>query len=184
LQKNLFDQHFFMTRLMSTNTPQKAFSKSAESLDGCRLSTPLTDEQALAVAEMLAVSEPWASLKFSATSLASYLTRDDAALRRYLISVDDELAGVICVRYPWLRGPYIELLGLSPDYRGRGIGKQVIAWAETEARREARNLWVVASSFNHQALDFYQGLGFYPIGPIQGLVSPEHDEILLRKILS
>lgn len=168
---------------MSAHTRQKAFSKSIESLDGCRLSTPLTSEQARAVAEMLAGSEPWVSLKFSATALANYLTRDDAALRRYVISVGDDLAGVICVRHPWLRGPYIELLGLSPDHRGKGIGKQVLAWAETEARREAKNLWVVASSFNHQALNFYQSLGFYPIGPIQGLVTPEHDEILLRKCL-
>lgn len=167
-----------------SNTPQKAFSKSTESLDGCQLSILSTNEQALAVAEMLAGSDPWKSLKFSATSLAGYLIRDDASLRRYVISVDDDLVGVICVRYPWLRGPYIELLGLSPDHRGKGIGRQVLAWAETEARREAKNLWVVTSSFNHQALNFYQGLGFTPIGPIQGLVTPEHDEILLRKCLT
>ncbi len=163
---------------------QKAFSTALESLDGCQLSTPLTNEQAQAIAEMLAASEPWASLKFSAASLARYLVREDASLYRYLVSVDGEPAGVICVRHPWLRGPYIELLGMSPNYRGRGIGKQVIAWAEREARREAKNLWVVASSFNHEALDFYQRLGFYPIGPIQGLITPEHDEILLRKVLS
>ena len=169
---------------MTTNTPQKAFSKTTENLDSCQLSTPFTDEQALAVAEMLSTSEPWMSLKFSVTSLASYLMRDDAALRRYVVSVEGNVAGVICVRYPWLRGPYIELLGVSPDYRGKGIGKQVLAWAETEARRESKNLWVLTSSFNHQALSFYQSLGFYPIGPIQGLVSPEYDEILLRKNLS
>jgi GNAT superfamily N-acetyltransferase len=168
---------------MIINTPQKAFSKAIENLDSCQLSTSLTNEQALAVAEMLSVSEPWLSLKFSVTSLASYLIRDDTSLRRYAISVDDNLAGIICVRYPWLRGPYIELLGLFPNCRGKGIGKQVMAWAETEARREAKNLWVLTSSFNHQALNFYQGLGFYPIGPIQGLVTPEHDEILLRKCL-
>lgn len=169
---------------MTTHTPPKAFSKSTESLDGCRLSSPLTNEQALAAAKLLSISEPWVSLKFSVTALVNYLTREDAALRRYVISVDDKLVGVICVRHPWLRGPYIELLGLFPDHRGKGIGKQVLAWAETEARREAKNLWVVASSFNHPALNFYQSLGFYPIGPIQGLVSPEHDEILLRKCLS
>jgi GNAT superfamily N-acetyltransferase len=138
----------------------------------------------MAVAEMLAVSEPWASLEFSAASLASYLRRDDAALRQYLVSVDGNVAGVICVRHPWLRGPYIELLGISPDYRGKGIGKQVLSWVETEARLEAKNLWVLTSSFNHQALNFYQNLGFHPIGPIQGLVTPEHDEILLRKIIT
>jgi diamine N-acetyltransferase len=165
------------------NQPQRAFSKSTERLEGCQLSSLLTDQQAQAVAAMLAVSEPWVSLKFSAASLAIYLSRDDAALRRYVISVDDDLAGVICVRHPWLRGPYIELLGVSPNHRGKGIGKQVLAWAETEARREAKNLWVLTSSFNHPAQNFYQSLGFHPIGPIQGLVSPEHDEILLRKIL-
>jgi diamine N-acetyltransferase len=165
------------------NKPQSAFSQSTERLGGCQLSILMTDQQAQAVAEMLAVSEPWVSLKFSAASLASYLSRDDAALRRYVIFVDDDLAGVICVRHPWLRGPYIELLGVSPNHRGKGIGKQVLAWVETEARRESKNLWVLTSSFNQPAQKFYQSLGFHPIGPIQGLVSPEHDEILLRKIL-
>jgi ribosomal protein S18 acetylase RimI-like enzyme len=58
-----------------------------------------------------------------------------------------------------------------------------LAWAETEARRESKNLWVLTSSFNHQALKFYQSLGFHPIGPIRDLVTPGYDEILLRKIL-
>jgi GNAT superfamily N-acetyltransferase len=159
------------------------FSKPVENLDGCRLSMPLTPEQAQAIAAMLAASEPWATLKFSAAALASYLTREDPALRRYLISVEGEAAGVICVRHPWLRGPYIELLGLAPARRGHGLGRQLMAWAENEARREAKNLWVVASSFNQQALRFYHSLGFQPIGPIPGLVSPGLDEILLRKVL-
>ncbi len=165
------------------NTIQKAFGNTGEDLDGCRLSILLSNDQARAIAQMLAASEPWASLKFSANSLANYLTRDDASLHRYMVTVDGQMAGIICVRHPWLRGPYIELLGIFPSCRGQGIGKQVLAWAEKEARREAKNLWVVASSFNHQALDFYLSQGFYQIGPIQGLITPEHDEILLRKVL-
>jgi len=160
------------------------FGKPIEHLDGCQLSTPFTPEQAQAVADVLAASEPWVTLKFSAAALAKYLTREDAALRRYLVTVEGRAAGVICVRHPWLRGPYIELLGMFPEHRGRGLGRQVLAWAENEARREAKNLWVVASAFNHQALNFYQSLGFYAIGPIEGLVSPGHDEILLRKPLA
>ena len=163
--------------------PQKAFSREIECLEGVQLSTNLTSGQALELAEMLAISEPWKTLNFSALSLASYLMREDPALRRYTVSVEDNLTGVICIRHPWLRGPYIELLGLSPKARGKGIGKQLIAWAENEARLESKNLWVIASSFNYQALNFYQSLGFYPIGPLQGLVSPEYDEILLRKKL-
>lgn len=166
-----------------SGTTQRAFSKTRENLEGCQLSILLTGDQAHAVAQMLAASEPWASLKFSASSLANYLVREDAALYRYVVTVDDQVAGIICVRHPWLRGPYIELLGISPDCRGKGIGRQVLAWVEGEARRESKNLWVVASSFNHQALNFYQSVGFARIGPIQGLITPEHDEILLRKVL-
>ncbi len=169
---------------MIINTPQKAFGKTRVKLDSCQLSTPLTSAQAQAVAGMLAASEPWLSLNFSAAALAGYLLREDASLHRYAVSVDGHLVGVICVRYPWLRGPYIELLGVFPNYRGKGIGKQLLAWAEAEARAVANNLWVVASSFNHQALNLYQSLGFCQIGPIPGLVTPEHDEILLRKCLS
>ncbi len=159
------------------------FTQPVEHLDGCRLTTPLSEAEAQAVAAMLAASEPWATLRFSAAALAAYLTREDPALRRYLISVEGRPAGVICVRHPWLRGPYIELLGMFPEQRGRGLGRRVLAWAEAEARREAKNLWLVVSSFNHQALGFYHSLGFSPIGTIPGLVSPGHDEILLRKAL-
>lgn len=159
------------------------FSAPVHDLDGCRLSTPLGPDEAQAVAEMLAASEPWATLQFSAAALAKYLTREDPALRRYLIAVEGRPAGVICVRHPWLRGPYIELLGLFPEQRGRGLGRKVLAWAEDEARREAKNLWVVASSFNHRALELYRSLGFQTIGAIPGLVRPEYDEILLRKPL-
>jgi len=169
---------------MSTNPTHKAFSKPQEDLPGCQLTTPITAEQAQAIGAALALSEPWATLKVSGTALANYLMRDDAALRRYAVSVDGKLVGVICIRTPWLRGPYIELLGLFPEARGKGVGKQLLSWAENEARREAKNLWVVASSFNQQALSFYEGFGFTRIGAIPGLVSPEHDEILLRKSLS
>ena len=163
--------------------PQKAFSRNIECLDSAQLSNNLTSQQALEIAEMLSVSEPWKTLNFSTASLTDYLMREDPSLRKYAVAVDGILVGVICIRHPWLRGPYIELLGLFPNSRGKGIGKQLIAWAETEARREAKNLWVIASSFNHQALNFYQGLGFLPVGSLQGLVTPEHDEILLRKSL-
>lgn len=159
------------------------FAKSEIQLDGCTLSAPPTPEQAQAVGNMLAASEPWLTLQFSATALANCLTRDDPALRSYIISVDGEVAGTICLRHPWLRGPYIELLGIAPAQRGKGIGRQVLAWVEDEARGAAANLWVVASAFNHGALAFYQRHGFEAIGPIKGLVRPEYDEILLRKPL-
>jgi ribosomal protein S18 acetylase RimI-like enzyme len=158
------------------------FAQPVVPLEACTLTTP-PQQQAQAVAEMLAASDPWATLQVSASALAAYLMRDDPALRRYVISVAGEVAGIICVRHPWLRGPYVELLGLSPGVRGKGTGRQVMAWAESEARQGAKNLWVVASAFNHRALAFYESLGFHRIATLPDLVSPGQDEILLRKPL-
>jgi ribosomal protein S18 acetylase RimI-like enzyme len=97
--------------------------------------------------------------------------------------VNDNLAGVICLRYPWLRGPYIELLGLIEIYRGQGIGSQLLNWAETEARYQSNNLWLLTSSFNELAQQFYSRHGFQQIGRIEGLIHTDYDELLLRKRL-
>jgi ribosomal protein S18 acetylase RimI-like enzyme len=165
------------------NESQKPYSRPFEALEGCTLTRGLSESDAAVLGEMLGGIDPWLSLGVSPKALAGYLLRDDPALTRYVVRVGDfeEIVGVICIRYPWLRGPYIELLGMSDGYQGRGLGGQVLRWAEAEARRESRNLWVVTSSFNHKARAFYRRHGFYEIGPLKGLVSNEVDEILFRK---
>ncbi len=162
-------------------TTQAAFTSPLETLSHCQLSCPPTPEQALTLAMLLAASDPWLTLNISATALEKYLLRDDPALRRYVVQVGSDVVGVMCVRYPWLRGPYIELLGIGANYRGLGIGKELLAWAEAQARRGSKNLWVVTSAFNHNALRFYQQQGFKQVGVIPALVCPDYDEILLRK---
>jgi ribosomal protein S18 acetylase RimI-like enzyme len=165
------------------NESHKLFSRPVETLEDCLLTNGMSEGDAAVLGAMLGGIDPWLALGISPKALAGYLLRDDPALRRYVVRVGDfdEIIGVICIRYPWLRGPYIELLGLSDGYQGKGLGWQILRWVESEARREARNLWVVTSSFNHKAQDFYRRHGFYEIGPLKGLVSRNADEILFRK---
>jgi GNAT superfamily N-acetyltransferase len=88
----------------------------------------------------------------------------------------------VSVRYPWLKGPYLELLALLPQAQKQGIWSSIIAWLESEAlRHQARNLWVCASSFNAGALRFYERHGCRPAATLPGLVADGFDEILLRK---
>jgi ribosomal protein S18 acetylase RimI-like enzyme len=102
--------------------------------------------------------------------------------QRYPIDIGGAEAGVISVRYPWLKGPYLELLAIFPEFQGRGLGTRVLAWMEQEAiRHEARNLWVCASSFNDSALRLYERNGFRQVARLRGLVEDSCDEILLRK---
>ena len=139
-------------------------------------------------AELLSIafanSDPWQTLGVSANNLKTYLLRDDAHLRRYVIKVEDKTAGMLCLRYPWLRGAYIELLGLLPDYRNHGIGTELLDWLEQETKTYSSNLWLAASEFNHAALHFYQRHGFQQVGTLEGLVHPDYNELLLRKRLT
>jgi len=159
------------------------FTRPRIRLNGCRLVRALSAAEASGIGEQLSGIEPWLTLGYSASALAGYLLRDDPALHRFLVRVEDAPAGVIAIRHPWLRGPYIELLGLAPDFQGIGIGVELLRWAEAEAAAVAGNLWVVVSECNERALMFYEKAGFEPVGRLDGLVREGMDEWLLRKRL-
>jgi ribosomal protein S18 acetylase RimI-like enzyme len=100
-------------------------------------------------------------MNYPADKLAAFLASPDASAARYVVSVQGEEAGVVSVRHPWLKGPYLELLALLPEAQSQGIGSSIIAWFESAGlRHRARNLWVCASSFNARALRFYERHGF------------------------
>ena len=164
----------------------RPFLKATETLENCNL-TNLTSfdlpENAKIISSILATSDPWLTLHISKNAIENYISNDDSNLYKYLIKIEDEISGIICIRNPWLIGPYIELFGLKPECRNLGIGREIINWIELETRHKYKNLWVTTSSFNIKALNFYKKQGFYKIGVIDELLSSSYDEILLRKRL-
>lgn len=127
--------------------------------------------------------DPWRTLEYQAEALSLYLSRPDPTLFRFTIRSSGHMAGVLCLRYPWLRGVYLELLALFPPHQGLGLGREIMSWAEVQARPQTKNFWVMVSSFNHRARRFYQDLGFAEIACLQNLIKEGYDELLLRKIL-
>jgi ribosomal protein S18 acetylase RimI-like enzyme len=60
----------------------------------------------------------------------------------------------------------VEQLFVAPGYEGRGIGHQLLAYAEGYAIAErARSLRIVVEDANQQAQSFYRRSGFVPIEP-------------------
>lgn len=169
---------YLVRELVPTN--QNPFTGMNAELELCRLQSTMTHEEARHISHLLAHMDPWLSLGFSAEALCNYLSRDDPALSRYRIFHDEELIGVLCIRYPWLRGPYIELLGLEPNYQGKGIAKQIIGWIEQRTMPHAKNIWIAASSFNTRALSAYEKYGFQHVGSVDDLVTDGKSEIILR----
>ena len=148
-----------------------------------RLAPLLDSTDAAAIAAMLVALEPWRTLGYRSEVLTRYLLRCDPALHRFRILGGEAVIGILCVRYPWLRGPYIELVGVAPPARGGGIGSAILAWIEAQVQGQAGNLWACVSESNAAARRFYAGHGFREVVPIDDLVTHGHAEILLRKRL-
>lgn len=131
------------------------------------------------VSRKVASMDPWLTLGYKQEALAYYLLHADPALKRFCITSEQGIAGVLSVRYPWLFGPFIELLALFDGYRGRGLGRRLIEW--TCSQFESSNIWATVSSFNQEAQKFYTRVGFEKTALLDDLIMPGWDEILLRK---
>ena len=143
---------------------------------------PLAPEACAPLARAIVAMPPWSAMGSSADAMTRFLAGDDGGARRYVIEIGGTPAGAASVRSPWLKGPYVELLAVLPDFQARGIGGSFLRWLEQEAlRHDARNLWVCASRFNERALRFYARHGFAEAAALPGLVADGFDEILLRK---
>jgi ribosomal protein S18 acetylase RimI-like enzyme len=143
---------------------------------------PLQPGDCAGVAAQIVAMEPWSVMDYPAERLSAFLAATEGGVSRYAIEIGGERAGVISIRYPWLKGPYLELLALLPPFQSQRIGSRLLAWLETEAVAiEARNLWVCASSFNERALRFYRRNGFRTAATLPGLVADGFEEMLLRK---
>jgi diamine N-acetyltransferase len=158
------------------------FSEASYRLPSCSL-TSLTENEAGLLSQQLATMDPWLSLGYSAVGLLRYMLRPDPALYRFVIFVGPTISGLVCVRYPWLRGPCLELLAVFDDQKRRGLGREIMSWIQMQCPIAAQNIWTLTSSFNAGARAFYRSLGFSEIVALPDLISSGSDEILLRKML-
>lgn len=144
----------------------------------------LKTADATVISEILWSMEPWRTLGSTQIGLEKYLCGSDPALRRYGMWRAGEIIGVVCVRSPWLRGPYLELLAVFPSAQGGGIGRKILRWLEEESRAAANNIWTVASEGNEHARKFYRASHFVEVATLPNLVAKGYNEILLRKTIN
>jgi diamine N-acetyltransferase len=157
------------------------FSAATVELQGVRL-VRLEPGASARLAAAIVAMPPWSVMSYPEDAMARFLAAPDGGASRYMVEIGGEEAGAMSVRYPWLKGPYLELLAILPRFQSRGIGASALAWFEQEALLHgARNLWVCASSFNARGLHFYERHGFQSAATLPGLVADSYDEILLRK---
>lgn len=73
---------------------------------------------------------------------------------------DAELLGTVMVGHDGHRG-WVYYLAVSPDRRGQGIGRQLMASAESWCRdRDVPKVQLMVRAGNSEVIHFYQGLGY------------------------
>ena len=132
-------------------------------------------------AKVMAESEPWATLGIGYERSLNLLS--NATRERYLARVAGEPAGFLMISMQGAFVGYIQLLGVAPEFRGRGVGKALIEYAERRIFRETPNVFICVSDFNQEAQGFYAKMGYQKVGELTDFIIAGHAEILLRKTI-
>jgi len=143
-----------------------------------------TDAEARACADIMSSSDPWRSLGRSFDE--SYGIVCDPARETYVAresGTDGEprIVGFIVLVMQGAFVGYIQSVGVRDDWRGRGLGSELIAFAERRIFRDTPNVFICASSFNPDAQRLYERLGYTVVGELTDYIVRGHSEILFRK---
>jgi [ribosomal protein S18]-alanine N-acetyltransferase len=137
------------------------------------------ETEARLCAAMMAESEPWITLRRDFNA-AFHLTSDPTK-EVYVARAGRELAGHIVVNMAGPFAGYIQALVVASPWRSRGIGAQLLKFAEQRIFQESPNVFLCVSGFNARAQQFYARLGYEQIGELKNYVIAGESEFLMRK---
>lgn len=141
-----------------------------------------TTPEAKICAGMMAGSEPWVTLGRDYETALSIIT--DPEREVYLAQVDEKIAGFIILVMQGALIGYIQSVCVAPEWRGQGIGTQLMVFAEERIFRVSPNAFIMVSSFNPDAKRLYNRLGYLTVGELDDYIVPGHSEYLLRKSIA
>src|SRR6267142_206397 len=103
------------------------------------------------------------------------------SLERYAAWLDNRIAGFVVINMSGTLAGYIQSICVAPGNRASGIGRLLMAHAETRIFRDTPNVFLMVSDFNAAARRFYERLGYRTIGEIPEYLVAGRSEILMRK---
>ncbi|NEP62682.1 MAG: GNAT family N-acetyltransferase [Symploca sp. SIO2G7] len=143
---------------------------------------PLSTEDVIHCAQMMSQSDPWLTLGRDYD--ASYKTICDPSKEIYLATIEETIAGFIIINMTGVFTGYIQSVCVDAEWRGQGIGTQMIKYAEELIFQSVPNVFICVSSFNKDALRLYKRLGYSVIGELEDYIISGASEILLRKTVA
>jgi ribosomal protein S18 acetylase RimI-like enzyme len=143
---------------------------------------PLDDYEWCAV--LMASSEPWITLRRDLASCRDALHRPGTDLFVARTLDNDFPAGFLLVAPYGLAGsPYIASIAVASEMRGRGIGSEMLRFAEKHFAGRA-HLFLLVSSFNLKAQQLYLRQGYERVGELKDYCVPGQSEFIFHKGLA
>lgn len=133
-------------------------------------------------ASMMANSEPWITLGRDYDTSLQIIT--DPSREVYLATAKGEIVGFTILLMNGAFIGYIQSMCVAPEWRSKGVGSQLIAFAENRIFSETPNVFICVSSFNKDAQRLYERKGYEVIGELKDYIISGHSEILLRKTIA
>jgi len=141
---------------------------------------PMTRRHIPACADIVAVSEPWKTLR-ERIDFLPFIRKKQA----FVAVIGGAVAGfVVFTPEPvFARGGYLRAIGVAPAIRGSGIGRKLLAFAEKMTTKQAPNFYLCVSSFNKEGQAFYRKCGYKKVGAVDGLIRKDSSEHIYWKKL-
>jgi len=132
-------------------------------------------------AGVMASTEPWITLGRDLAGCREALSRPGTEL--FVAREGNSPVGFILLApYGMAAAPYIASIAVAAEVRGRGVGSQLLRFAE-QRYADKKHIFLLASSFNHRAQQLYRRQGYEFVGELKDYVVPGHSELIFHKRL-
>jgi [ribosomal protein S18]-alanine N-acetyltransferase len=133
-------------------------------------------------ARLMVQSEPWTTLNRQFDERLTGLKRSGTEL--FIAREDGQPVGFVHLHpYGFAGSPYLTTVAVAHSRRGRGIGSQLLDFAEAHMAGR-RFIFLCVSSFNPRAQELYYRHRYVRVGEIPNYAMEGHSEIILCKKLS
>jgi ribosomal protein S18 acetylase RimI-like enzyme len=93
-----------------------------------------------------------------------------------------------CIGFIWYildaafhKYPYIHIIAVKKEYRGKGIGKKLLSFLEETVLNSESKIFLVVADFNLKAKKLYEQIGYKEVGQIPDLYKEGVTEYLMMK---
>ena len=120
--------------------------------------------------------------------ISEALIRDKISREEIIVAYDgNTFIGWLRYSLFWDIVPFMNMLLIQPEYRGKGIGRQLAQFWEALMRKQGHKKLMTSTQQNEHAQHFYLALGYVAVGGFiqtSGSLTDESFEIILVKELS